>query len=79
MILFICTKFLYYEKFKSSDGQQFHQYQQNQQSPLTEHEKGGQRWKSRSWLETGTKNVTLVNWLHIIRLCIFIYIYTTSE
>jgi len=43
-------------------GRQFHQYQENEQSPftlteLTDHQKKHDIWcwKSRSWLETGTK------------------------
>jgi hypothetical protein len=44
---------------RNIDGHQFHQYQQNEQSPLilTEHKKDHDIWcwKSRSWLETGTK------------------------
>ena len=46
----------------NSDSHQFHQYQQNKQSPLiltevTEHKKDHDvwRWKSRSWLGTCTK------------------------
>jgi len=46
----------------NSDDHQFHQYPQNEQSPvtiteLTEHNTDHdiRRWKSRSWLGTGTK------------------------
>jgi hypothetical protein len=55
----------------NSDGQQFHQYQQNEQSPqLIEHQYDHyiQRWKSSSWLGTGTKNVVGLNRLMVYRL-----------
>jgi hypothetical protein len=46
-------------KFINSDGHQFHQYQQNEQSPLilNEHKKRTMTYdiKSRLWLGTGTK------------------------
>jgi len=46
----------------NSDCQQFHQYQQNEQTPLTPHHSENKKrswhiwhWKYRSWLGTGTK------------------------
>ena len=50
------------KKSLNSDGHQFLQYQQNEQSPLILTELSEQkndqdikRWKSRSWFVTGTK------------------------
>jgi hypothetical protein len=49
------------KKSLNTDGKQFHQYQQNNQSPLTKShwtQKGNddeRRWKSRSWFGTDTK------------------------
>ena len=55
----------------NSDGHQFHQHEQNKQSPLmltqlTEHKKDHDIWwwKCRSWIGTGTKNVTGLNSCH---------------
>ena len=46
---------------KNSNGHEFHQYQQNERAPLiltelTEHKQHHdiERWKSRSWIGTGT-------------------------
>ena len=62
------TKGILWKESLNSDDQQFHQYQQNEQSFLLftySTQKDHHIWRSkfRSWLGTGTQNVAGLNWL----------------
>ena len=63
------------KKVKKSDGQQFHQFQQNEPSQIIEHKKEHDiwRWKSRSWFLERHRNLADLNllmWSHLSSLFI---------